>query len=647
MVQTTDNRRTVRTYRHDNQPASGPAKHPSAGRMRQAFRRRPSVQPKPRRHGLPAAPAAFQHSITNTAVSSGRLSGIDFTPKSTVVVPSHGGSDPKTKLRMIVVGGAEEVGRNMTIFEYGSDIMVIDMGLQFPEEDMPGIDYIIPNTEYLKGKEKNIRGVIITHGHYDHIGAIPHLAPKLGNPPIFGSPLTLGIIAKRQDDYPGPKLNLNSIDNGSIIKLGCFTVEFFGVSHNIPGSLGVIIRTPVGIIVHTGDFKLDLNPSGDTPADLAKIAKLGDQNVLALLSDSTNASQSGHQLTERDIQSDLDGIVRNSPGRLIIGTFSSNLGRIQQLIWMAEKHERKIIIQGFSMKTNVEIAQKLGYMKIKSGTIIPEQELFNYPPKRIIVLCTGAQGEDNAVLMRIATREHRFIQIEPGDTVVFSSSVIPGNERSVQKLTDTLYREGAEVLNYRMMDIHAGGHAKQEDLKLMAKLVNPKYLIPIEGNHSFLRSHAKAVISAGFPADNVLIVDNGQVVEFDHQGNGQTTKEYIQSDYVFVDGLGVGDVSQIVLRDRQQLAEDGMLVVIATVEGKTGKLLGSPDIISRGFVYMKEHGDLIEDTRRKVKDILKDHGAKSAAQDTFLKDKIRNEIGLFLFEKTRRRPMILPVIIEM
>lgn len=550
------------------------------------------------------------------------------------------------KLRVIVLGGLEEVGRNMTLLEYGSDILVIDMGFQFPEEDMPGIDYIIPNIAYLLGKEKNIRGVVITHGHQDHVGAIPYLVPRLGNPPIFGTPLTLAIISKRQDDFRNQrKLNLHPIQTDSRLNLGIFRVEFFGVSHNIPGSVGVVVHTPVGIVVHTGDFKLDLHPVGDVEPEIAKIARLSEKNVLALMSDSTNAMQPGHQFTEKEIQKNIEEIVRKVSGRLIIAVFSTLLSRLQQIVELAEKYDKKVVVDGFSMKTNIEIAQKLGYFKVNKGTFIPLSEMGNYPNRRIIILCTGAQGEDRAALMRIANREHAMIRIEPGDTVVFSSSVIPGNERSVQRLVDTLYREGAEVINYQMMDIHAGGHARQEDLKLMLKLVMPRYLIPIHGNHSFLRSHAKVAEEIGFSRDNVFVADNGQIMEFTKSG-GKLLDKRVPSEYVMVDGLGVGDISNVVLRDRQMLAEDGMLVVIATVDGKTGDLVGNPDIISRGFVYMKGSQRLIEETRNRVKKILHDKNPKSSANDSYMKNKIRDDIGQFLFHKTQRRPMILPVVIE-
>lgn len=549
------------------------------------------------------------------------------------------------KLKVIVLGGLEEVGRNCTLIEYGNDIIIIDLGLQFPEEDMPGIDYIIPNISYLKGKEKNVRGVIITHGHYDHIGAIPHIMSRIGNPPIYGMPITNAIIKRRQEDFHNGKLNLHNIATRDKLTLGKFKVEFFHVNHNIPDSVGVIIHTPVGTIVHTGDWKFDFTPVDDQPADLGRIAALGREGILALLSDSTNASQLGSQISEMEIGTNLEQIIAQAPGRMIIGTFASLLARIKQIIEVAEKTGKKVAIDGFSMKTNVEIAKQLGYMKFNPKTLIPIDQIDKYPAEKIIVLCTGAQGERNAALMRIANNEHRSVRIRPGDTVVFSSSVIPGNERTIQRLKDTLTRKGAEIIHYQMMDVHAGGHAKADDVKLMIKLTNPKYFIPIEGNHYLLRLNAKVAESAGFNPKNIIVADNGQVIEFT-KNQGILTNKKVPSDYVFVDGLGVGDVSQIVLRDRQVLAEDGMVVIIATIDRKTGRIIGNPDIISRGFVYMKENKKLIEQTRHSVKKMVQDRDPKSAADNDYIRNKIRNEIGKFLFKKTERRPMILPVIIE-
>jgi ribonuclease J len=554
---------------------------------------------------------------------------------------------PGERLKVTVVGGNEEVGRNCTTLEYGNDIIIIDLGLQFPDEDMPGVDYIIPNLSYLKGKEKNVRGVIITHAHYDHIGGIPHLMPRIGNPPLFASDLTCGIIKKRQEDHRDkPPLNIKTVKASDVLQLGAFKVEFFGVAHSMAASMGVIVTSPCGIIVHTGDFKLESGPQAQSLQETEKIKALGKRNVLALMIDSTNASQPGRQIAEHEIQHNIDEIIASAKGRIIIGTFASMISRIQQIIAACERQGRKVAIEGFSMRSNILIAQELGYMKIQKGTIIETKSVPNYPPNKVAIVCTGAQGEERAVLMRIANREHPFLEIEPGDTVVFSSSVIPGNERSVQRVKDTLCREGAEVIHYKMMDVHAGGHAKQEDLLEMHQMVKPKYLIPIEGHYSFLVDHAKAAVGAGFPKGNIFIADNGQVMEFDKNGNGTLTNKKIPTDYIFVDGLGVGDTNHIVLRDRQELAGDGIVIVVAVVDQRTGRVLHIPDIISRGFVYMKENQELIQAARKKVVDILKDEDPRSNANAPYLKDKVKDDLGEFLFHKTQRRPMIMPIIIE-
>lgn len=554
--------------------------------------------------------------------------------------------EENNKLKVIVVGGLEEVGRNCTLLEYGNNIIIIDMGLQFPEEDMPGIDYIIPNISYLKGKEKNIRGVIITHAHYDHIGAIPHLIPALGYPPIYGLPLTNAIIKKRQEDYKNLKpLNIHNLHIDDKLRLGCFDLEFFHLNHNIPDSMGIVIKTPEGVVVHTGDWKFDYQPAGEQPADLQKIARIGSEGVMALLSDSTNASQIGHQISEAEVGTNLEEIIGKAPGRIIIGTFASLLTRVKQIIETAEKLGKVVALSGFSMKSNVAIAKELGYMKFSPKTLIDIRQIDKYPLNKMVIVCTGAQGEKNASLMRIANGEHREVQLIPGDTVVFSSSVIPGNERTVQRLKDTLFRKGADVIHYQMMDVHAGGHAKMDDVKLMIRLINPKYFVPIEGNHFLLHYNGKVAESMGFNKENIFVADNGQVMEF-VKGVGKLTKSKISSDYVFVDGLGVSDETNVVLRDRQVLAEDGMIVVIATVDSKTGKLIQNPDIISRGFVFLKSNKELIEDLRHRVKKLVVDSDPLSWADTNYIRNKIRDYVGQFLYTKTEKRPMVLPVVIE-
>ncbi len=554
------------------------------------------------------------------------------------------------KVRVIVLGGLEEVGRNCTLIEYKNDIILVDLGLQFPEEDMPGVDYIIPNMSYLRGKERNVRGVVITHGHYDHIGAIPHTVPYIGNPPVYALPLAAGIIKKRQEDFQSAPINIQTIGIESVLQLGVFKVHFFHINHNIPDSAGIVIETPAGVICHTGDWKYDFHPVGSPPADFHKMARLGEAGVALLMGDSTNANLPGNQTSEKVIGEELERILEKAPGRVIVGTFASLLSRVKQIVEISEKLGRKVALDGYSMKTNVEIARQLGYIKVDSKTIIPMERAGKVPENQLTVVCTGAQGEKNAALSRIANDEHRFIRINKNDTVIFSSSVVPGNEASVQRLKDTFYRKRARVLHKDIMDVHAGGHAKQDDIKLMLSLFKPKYYMPIEGNHFLLRENQSVALSMGWPEENTFVADNGQIIELSKERNGEITgamtKEKVPTDYVFVDGLGVGDVSQVVLRDRQALSEDGIVVAIVQVEKRTGKIIGSPDIVSRGFVMMKDNRDLINDTRNLIRKVASSNDPLSPADPDYIKTQIRDEVGKFLFQKTERRPMILPVLME-
>ncbi len=561
------------------------------------------------------------------------------------------------KLKIIVLGGLEEVGRNMTLLEYNREIIIIDMGLQFPEEDMLGIDYIIPNTDYLVGKEDWIKGIIITHGHYDHIGAIPHLLGKLKNPPMFMGRLTAGLVEKKIKEQPQcPKAAITIIDENKAIQLGKnFNIEFLRMNHSIPDCFAPIIHTPLGTIMHTGDFKIDYSPVNDKPADLQHIAQFGSQGILMLMSDSTDSTHPGYQISESSIGDEMGRLFEKIEGRIIICTFASQISRIQEIFSLAEKFGRRIYVQGRSMNDNIEIAKQIGYMKFNRETIIQESEIRHMPDNKTIVLGTGAQGENNAFLMRVVNNEHRSIRLKPGDTVIFSSSVIPGNERSIQNLKDQIARQGGRVIHYEMLDVHAGGHAKQEDLKLMMRLLKPKYFMPIEGSHYMLQAHAELAQQVGIPTNKIFVPDNGQITTFEQRGHeiiGELTKEKVVTDYVMVDGLGVGDVSDIVLRDRKTMAEDGMIVVIATIDSKTGDPIGNPDIISRGFIYMKDNKDLIQDTRMRVKKIIKETdpllltSTRGLGEDDQLKNKIRADVSQFLFNKTKRRPMVLPVVIK-
>ncbi len=570
----------------------------------------------------------------------------DKTKGKSIPNPS---SKEEKKLKIIPVGGLEEIGRNMALFEYDNNILIVDMGIQFPESDMPGIDYIIPNVSYLtENPEKEIVGVIITHGHMDHFGAIPHIMPKLGYPPIFAARLTKGLIMKRQFDFPeSGKIEVSEFKKEDTLKLPPFTVEFFHVNHNIPDSVGVMIHTPVGKVMHTGDFKFDHAPIGDYPADLRRIVNLGSEGVDVLMSDSTNSESPGYTISESIVQRNLEDIIKGLEGRVIAATFGSLTSRIQQFINIAEKHERYVALDGYSMKTNFEIAKELGYIVVKSKTVIPIKDVHKYPENKVIIVCTGAQGEGEAVLMRIANKEHRHVQLHAGDSVIFSSSVVPGNERSVQILKDVLMTQGAKIYHSQLMDIHASGHAQAEDLKLMLNLVKPTYLIPIHGHRYMRQIHADLGESVGIKKENIAVIDNGRVVTLDKNKKFEITKEKINTSYVMVDGLGIGDVGQVVLRDRQILSEDGMVVVIAIVDANTGRVKGNPDIISRGFVYLRESKPLLAEIRKNTKSIVEGGATPEHTMNVdYLKENIRERLGKLIFQRVKRRPMILPVIIE-
>ncbi len=554
----------------------------------------------------------------------------------------------RSRLRIIPLGGLEEIGRNMTVFEYGNDILIVDMGLQFPDVDMPGVDYIIPDISYLKGKEERIRGVIITHGHYDHIGAIPHLIPRLGNPPVYATQLTRGIILKRQDDFKDhAPININVVKKTDKIRLGIFEVEFFHVNHTIPDSVGLAIKTPVGTVVHTGDFKFDHSPVADAPADVAHIARIGAQGVLALLSDSTDSQTEGYSISESSIGKTLGDIIEHASGRVIVATFAALISRIQTVMEIAERYGRRVAVDGYSMRTNVEIAKSLGYLKVKKGTLIPINKVNDFPDNKIIILCTGAQGEANAVMMRIVNNEHRFVKIHEGDVVIFSSSVIPGNERTVQGVKDTLYRRGAKVIHYQMMDVHAGGHARQEDLKMMINLLHPRYLIPVHGTYYMLKLHGELGMAVGMKPEQIIIGENGRVVEFDRESQGRISGEKAPTNNIMVDGLGVGDVGEVVLRDRQVLARDGMFTIVVIIDSETKKIIGVPQVTSRGFIYVKENFDLVNATKRVVEKIIREKTSPDMSINwDYIKNNIREAVGSFLYQKTQRRPMVLPVVIE-
>ncbi len=619
------------TGKEDEPPAPGASAGASSGGDGGA--KRPK---RDRRLGMPRKKLPSQRRLMPTQLHEGRIGA----PKE---LGESAGDDT---LKVIALGGLGEIGKNAYMLEYKDDIIIIDVGIKFPDESMPGIDFIIPNVGYLDGKTDRIRGLILTHGHMDHVGAVPYLQTKLGNPDIYTAELTKNLVLKRHSEFPQlPKLPIHVVKDGDVVQMGdYFKVEFFHMNHNIPDDLGTFIETPAGNFIHTADFKFDATPINDKPVDLMKIREFGDRGVLALMVDSTDAERPGHSVSEQTIYENMDIIFKDATGMLIVGTFSSMINRMQQLVQLSEKYGRKVIFDGYSLKSNVEIAKEMGYIKMQKGTQISMEQIKDYPREQITVVATGAMGQEGASLMRIVNGEHRHIQMQRKDTVIFSSSVIPGNERSVQYLKDMLYRGGVKVYHYAMMDIHAGGHARQEDLKEIMLLTRPKFLIPHHGQYSMMVSNGELGKGVGIPEENIIIADNGQIIHLTPD-TWWFDKKVAPSNLIMVDGLGIGDIGNVVLRDRQALAEDGMFTIICVVEPKTGRMRASPDIISRGFIYLKEQKELLMQVRKRVRSIIEGEKARPLNL-AYLKDEIRDDIGQFLFQKTERRPMILPVIIE-
>jgi len=557
------------------------------------------------------------------------------------------------KLKIIPLGGVEETGgKNCMVIEYKNDILVIDMGHQFPDETMPGVDYVIPDVTYLEQNKSKIRGLLITHGHLDHIGAIPYIYERIGSPVIYGSPLSLGIIKSKLEEFGLDRAaKLSPIKAGEdVLQLGVFKVHSFKLTHSIPQAMGYHIETPEGAIVITGDFKFDHTPADKKPVDFSALAQIGTTHPLVMLSESTNIDKPGVSISEREIENSLLSIMENAQNRIIVATFSTLISRVQQILNIAKKLDRKVCFVGRSMITTAEIAISLEALVLPKDTMIDVKDLNKYPDNKVVIVCTGSQGEDNAALARIATGEHRQVKLKRGDLVILSSSPIPGNERAVSSLMDNLFRAGAQVIYQKLMDVHTSGHANQEDLKLMLALIKPKYLIPVHGERHKLMLHCRIAQDMGIVDEaHCLVGDDGQVIEFSG-GKGEVTNKRVPASYVMVDGLGVGDVGNIVLRDRKAMAQDGIFVVIVTVDHKNGQIVTSPDIISRGFIYMRESEDLVHKARAEVKKIFMKY---SAAKDKEMKpdfantkQKLRDELGEFLFKETERRPMVIPVVIE-
>ncbi len=616
-------------------PAAGAPRPVPGGPAQSGGMRQRPLRRGPRTEGRPGQPIGAERS---------RLSRFgDKTAAAKAGSPASGNGDA---LRLVPLGGLEEVGRNCMFLEYKNEIVLIDVGLQFPEDETPGIDYIIPNTQYLEKKKGNIQGIILTHGHYDHIGALPHLLARLGNPPIYATSITKAIIEKRQEDFPNsPKMNVITVKNGDDLKISnYFGAYFFGVPHTIPETTGVLMRTPAGNIVHFADFRVDYNDEGE-PQGLEEFEKVGAMGVHTFMVDSTNAEKPGHSVSEKTVERNLEEIFRTADGRIIVATFASLITRIAEIIKIAEKLGRKVALSGYSMKTNIQIAQALGFIKAKEGTIIPVEEANKYKDEKLLILSTGAQGESNAGLMKMINGEHRHLKIKPGDTMVLSSSVIPGNERSVQTVKDNLARQGAIVYHSSLVDIHSSGHAPKEDLKLVMKLIKPKFLVPVHGYYFMRASNGQSAREIGIPKENVILMDNGQVAELT-KDTFTITKETVPAFYVMVDGLGVGDVEEVVLRDRRALAAEGMIVIILTLDRDKTRLLKNPDIISRGFIYLKENQELLDEVRKRIRALMSRLPSYQEVDPDYLKTLVRDQIGQYLYNKTRRRPMILPVTIE-
>ncbi|HKF36230.1 MAG TPA: ribonuclease J [Ktedonobacteraceae bacterium] len=547
-------------------------------------------------------------------------------------------------VRLIPLGGLGEVGKNMMVVEYGDDIIIIDSGLMFPDEEMFGVDLVIPDTSYLNDKKQRIHGIFISHGHEDHIGGLPYILPMLDFPPIYATRLTQGLInVKLKEHKLLERTTLNVVTPGDQVALGECLVEIVRVNHSVPDAVALAIHTPVGTVFHTGDYKFDYTPVDGRPADFGTLARIGSQGVLVMMGDSTRIETPGYTPSERVINESFDKIFANAPGRVIIATFASLLSRVQQIIDTAVRYERVVALVGRSMVNNVQMAIDLGYLNIPKSTLIRAEDISKFPPERMVIICTGSQGEPTSALTRIANQDHRLVRIQPHDTVILSATPVPGNEKMVSRTINNLFRQGADVYYQAIATVHVSGHAAQEELKLMLNLLRPNFFLPIHGEFRQLFLHAKLAYSLGIPEDHIVVAEDGDIVQITPESI--KIVDHTTCGNVYVDGLGVGDVGQIVLRDRQVLAQDGILMVVLTVDKETGHPLAGPDIVSRGFVYMRDSEELLESARERVLESF--IGLNGHASDwSFVKDKIKHTLSEFLYDKTHRRPMILPIVME-
>ncbi len=551
----------------------------------------------------------------------------------------------KATVKIIPLGGLNEIGKNMTVFECSNDIFILDCGLSFPDADMPGVDIVIPDFAYVERNRDKIRGVVITHGHEDHIGGLCYLLKKV-NVPVYATRLTIGLIeGKLKDQGLYGRVKLNIVEPRKTVKMGCMAVEFIKVNHSIPDAVGMAIHTPAGVIIHTGDFKIDYTPIDGKIIDLARFGELGNKGVLALMSESTNAERPGYTHSEKTVGESFDKLFQRAEGkRVIIATFSSNIHRVQQIINSAVKYERKVAVFGRSMINVINIATELGYLDVPSNTLIDIETMDRYNSEEIVLITTGSQGEPMSALTRMAMNDHNKVVINPMDFIIISAKPIPGNEKYVTKVVNELMKSGAEVIYEDMYEVHVSGHACQEELKLMIALTKPKFFIPVHGEYKHLKKHSELALEMGIPQENILIASIGNVIETD--GSKMSIVSQVPAGRILVDGLGVGDVGSIVLRDRNHLAQDGIIIVVIGLNRNTNKISAGPDIISRGFVYVRESEELMNDAKRCLTETLKNCSSAELREWNSLKNKMRDDLSDCIYEKTKRSPMILPIIME-
>ncbi len=567
------------------------------------------------------------------------------TKKHTAKEPKKKKEQPKPSIRIVFLGGLNEIGKNMTAFECEGDIMILDCGMAFPDGDMLGVDMVIPDFTYIEQNRDKIRGVVITHGHEDHIGGIPYLLSKV-NVPIYGTPLTIGLIENKLREHslsaPAELIKKNA---GDRVKLGCFDVELIHVNHSIPDAVGVAIHSPAGTIVHTGDFKIDYTPMAGGMINLSRFAQLGDEGVLALMADSTNAGRPGYTATEQKVADSFDSLfMKARHSRIIIATFASNISRIQQILNCAQKYGRKVAFSGRSMINYMNVARELGYVSVPDNLIIDIDRLKDYPPEKIVLATTGSQGEPMSALSRMAYSDHRKVEVGTGDFIIISANPIPGNERTVGNVVDELLKRGCEVVYESMYEVHVSGHACQEELKLIHSLVKPRYFIPVHGEQKHLRKHAGIAMAVGMDRKDIYVGDIGKVVELSQTAMKEI--DTVTAGKVFVDGLGVGDVGSIVLRDRKHLGQDGLIIIVASLDVYDGHVISGPDIVSRGFVYVRENGALMDDIRDTALEILEECSRRNIHEWGVIKNRIKDDIAKLIVKQTGRSPMILPILME-